>query len=104
LETIATIHRFIAARIERHFRDATALTAGRGEHFSRSTAPHAIAAAARIVGAHRFARLSAIGTAVRLVLKTLLLVKALFAGTKNELAPAIDTVERFIYVHEVRTP
>ena len=61
-------------------------------------------AGSRIAGAHGLARLTAIGAAIGLVLESFLLVKALFAGTENELAPAIYTVEGFIYVHEVRTP
>jgi len=33
-------------------------------------------------------------------LEALLLVEALFARTKHELAPTVDTNERFIYVHD----
>jgi hypothetical protein len=102
LEAIATIHRFVAARIEWHLGDAAALAARRSEHFTGTSAARAVAAPApRIVATHGLASLSAIGTAIGFVLEAFFLVKALFAGTENEFPPAIDTVEGFIYVHEV---
>jgi hypothetical protein len=105
LEAIAAIDRFVAARIERHLGNAATLVAGGRKHFAGTSTARAVATPAPgAAGAHSFASLPAIGTAVGLVLETFLLVKALFAGTENELAPAIDTVERFIYVHEASTP
>jgi hypothetical protein len=105
LEAVAAVHRFIAARIERDLGYAAALAAGRLEHFTRTaTAAAAAFAAAGVAGAHGLARLTAIRTTVRLVLKAFLLVKTLFARTEDELASAVDTVEHFIYVHETRAP
>jgi hypothetical protein len=101
LETIAAIDRFVTAWIERDFGDASALAASCGKHLPRTTAPLAAACATRT---HRFASLTAIRTAIRLVLKAFLFVKPLFARTENELSSAVHTVEHFIYVHEKRTP
>src|SRR5215469_7359452 len=97
-EAIPAIDRFVAARIERHFRHAAAVAARRREHLTRTAGALAAAAA----GAHLLARLTAIRTAVRFGLETFLLVKALFARTEDELASAVHTVEHFIYVHETR--
>jgi hypothetical protein len=104
LETVSAINGFVTAWIERHFGDAAALAARRSEHFARTSAGYAVAVRSGIVSPHGFASLTAIRTTIGLVLETLLLVKALFAGTEDELTPAIDTVEAFIYVHEERTP
>jgi hypothetical protein len=97
-EAIPAIDRFVAARIERHLSDAAALAARRREHFPGTSAALTAAAA----GAHLLARLAAIRTAIWLVLKTFLLVKALFARTEDELTSTVHTVEHFIYVHEMR--
>jgi hypothetical protein len=104
LEAVAAVYRFIAARVERDFGYGAALTARRLEHFPRTAASAAAFAAALIAGAHGLARLTAIGTAVGLVLEAFLLVKALFARSEGELASTVDTVEHFIYVHETRAP
>jgi hypothetical protein len=69
-----------------------------------ATAFAAATATAAIGGAHGFAGLAAVLTAVGFVLETLLLVKPLLAGTEDELASTIHTVEHFISVHETRTP
>jgi hypothetical protein len=99
-EAIPAIHRLVAARIERNLRYATALTARRSEHFTWTAA--ATFATALIRRTHGFARLTTIGATVRLVLKTFLLVKALFARAEDELTSAVYTVEHFIDVHETR--
>ena len=99
-EAIPAIDRLVAARIERHFRHAAAVAARCREHLTRTAG--ALAATAAAAGAHLLARLTAIRTAVRFILKTFLLVKALFARTEDELASTVHTVEHFIYVHETR--
>ena len=101
METIAAKHRLITTRVERNFRYAAAVAARRREHLTR-TAGTLAAATAAAAGAHLLARLAAIRTTVRLILKTFLLVKALFARTEDKLASAVHTVEHFIYVHETR--
>jgi hypothetical protein len=77
------------------------LAARRREHFTW-TATSGAFATALIRRAHGFARLTTVGATVRLVLKTFLLVKALFTGTEDELTSAVYTVEHFIDVHETR--
>jgi hypothetical protein len=83
LETVAAIHRFVTARIERNLCDAATLTAGRGEHFAWTAAADALAPRSRIGRAHGFASLAAIRAAIGFVLKTFLLVKALLARTED---------------------
>jgi hypothetical protein len=101
LEAVAAVHGLIPSRIERDFGHAAALAAGRGEHFARtSAATLATASAALIVGPHGLASLAAVGATVGFVLEAFLLVKALFARTKDELTSTVHTVEHFIYVHE----
>ena len=97
-EAIPAIDRFVAARIKRHFRNSAAVAARCRKHLPGASATLAAGPA----GAHLLARLTAIRTAIRLVLKTLLFVKALFARTEYKLAPAVHTVEHFIDVHETR--
>jgi hypothetical protein len=104
LEAVAAVYRLIAAGIERNFGYAAALTARRREHLARTAAAALAPAAALIARAHGLTRLTAIRTAVGLILKPFLLVKTLFAGAEDELTSAVDTVEHFIYVHETRAP
>jgi hypothetical protein len=106
LETIATINRLIASRIERHFRNASAVTARGLEHLAGTcdTIRSASRAPARVLRTHRLARGTAIRATVGFVLKTLLFVKALLPGAEDELAAAIHAVQHFIDVHERVTP
>ena len=101
-EAIPAVDRFIAARIERHLGHAAAAAARRREHLTGAAGAVAAATAAAAVPAHLLARLTAVGTAIGLVLEAFLLVKGLFARTENELATTVHTVELFIYVHETR--
>ena len=105
LEAVAAVHRLIAARLERHFRNAAALAAGCLVHFPALTAAaHRGSAAAAAGRAHLLARLPAIRAAVRLVLKAFAGIKLLFAGSKSELPTTIDAVQHFINVHLNETP
>jgi len=104
LETIATVHRFVTARIERNLGNIAAVAARCLKHFARTPAAaftHTHASSA-VLRAHRLARGPAIGATVGLVLEAFLLVELLFTRAKYELAAAIDTVQHFIYVHETR--
>jgi hypothetical protein len=103
LEAIAAVYRFVAARLERLFRDAAALAAGGLEHFAALTAAAAHACAAAAV-AHLLARLTAIRTTIGLVLKTFAGVELLFAGRERELASTVHAVQHFINVHLNETP
>jgi hypothetical protein len=91
LETIAAIHRLVAARLKWHFRYAAALAARGLEHFTV-----ALAAARR---AHLLARLPAIRTTVGLILKTFGGVELLLSSRECELTSTVNTVQTFIDVH-----
>jgi hypothetical protein len=84
LEAIAAVDRFVAARLERNFRNAAALAAGRAEHFALAAAAGSAAArtgaAAGSAAAGRFTRRTAIGAPVGLIGKALHCKKLLFAG------------------------
>jgi len=83
--------------LERHLRDAAALAACSLEHLAVALA--ASAGSAACLGAHLLARLTAIRTTVRLILKTFGGVELLFAGRKRELSSTVNTVQHFIDVH-----
>jgi hypothetical protein len=106
LETIATINRLIASRIERHFRYASAVAARGLKHLAGTcdSIPSPSPSTAGVLRTHRFARGTAVRATVGFVLKTLLFVKALFTGAEDELAAAIHAVQHFIDVHERVTP
>ena len=102
MEAVAAVDRFVAARIKRNLGNAAALTARCGEHLPGTAAAALAASAATAIGAHGLTRLAAIRTAIGLVLEAFLFVKTLFARTEDKLPSAVDTVEHFIYVHELR--
>ncbi|MGC2242766.1 MAG: hypothetical protein WBA06_03985 [Candidatus Aquilonibacter sp.] len=103
METIAAVHRLVAARLERHFGHAAALAASCAEHLALATAT-AVSAAA---GTTRTATTTAgcltggttIGATVRLVGKALHGEELLLAGRKRELARTINAVQKFILIH-----
>jgi hypothetical protein len=98
LKTIAAVDRLVAARLERYLRNTAALAARRLVHFPAlaATAHPGSAAGLR---AHLLARLTAIGTTVRLVLKTFAGIKLLFTSGERELPSAVHTVQHFVNVH-----
>jgi len=96
LEAIATIYRLVAARLERHLGYPAALAACSLEHFPAALAAARAPAALR---AHRLARLPAIRTAVRLILKTFSGIELLLSGRECELISAVNTAQTFIDVH-----
>jgi hypothetical protein len=102
LEAIAAIHRLVAARLERNFRNAAALAAGGLEHFTALSAAHTGSAAR--TRAHLLARRTAIGTTVRLVLEAFAGIELLLTGSKCELPSAVHTIQHFINVHLNETP
>jgi hypothetical protein len=104
LEAIAAIHRLVSPRLERHFGYAAALAARGLVHLPALTAAAAHPGPAAGLGTHLFARLTAIRTAVGLVLKTFAGVKLLFACSESELASAVNAVQHFINVHLNETP
>jgi hypothetical protein len=97
LEAIAAVHRFVAARLERHLCYAAALAARSLEHFTALTAAHSGSAAG--TRAHLLTRLTAIGTTIRFVLETFACVELLFTSGERELPAAVHTVQHFINVH-----
>jgi hypothetical protein len=92
--------------LERHFRRLPALAARGLEHLATAAAGCAAAAAvasttaaAAARSALRFTRRAALRAAIGLVLKALARKKLLLAGTKNELAVAINAAQGFVSVH-----
>jgi hypothetical protein len=97
-EAVAAVNRFVAARLERYFRYAAALAAGRLEHFALSAAAATRTAAAAAAGS--FARCAAIAATAGLIRKAFARIEFLFACREREAASAIDASEGFIAVHE----
>src|SRR5215469_15600862 len=90
-EAVAAVNGFVAARLERHFGHAAALTAGRFEHLAMS--------AAATLRASRLASRTAVAAPVGLIGKALHGVKFLLARRERELASAINAGEHFGGVH-----
>jgi len=82
--------------LERHFGYAAALAARGLKHFTGALAAPRAAAALRT---HGFARLTAIRTAVGLILKTFGGVELLFTGRKRKFTSTVNTIQTFIGVH-----
>jgi len=97
LEAIATVHRLVAARLERYLGNAAALAAGRREHFTALAAAHTGTAPGRV--AHLLTRLTAIRATIRLILEAFAGVELLLAGRERELASTVHAVQHFINVH-----
>ncbi|HKU67846.1 MAG TPA: hypothetical protein VJP85_08720 [Candidatus Baltobacteraceae bacterium] len=97
MKAIAAIHRLVAARLERYFRNAAALAARRLVHFAALAAAHTGTAARAVT--HLLACLTAIGASVGFVLETFAGVELLFAGRERELASTVHAVQHFINVH-----
>jgi hypothetical protein len=97
-EAVFAVDRLVAARLERNFRYAAALTAGRLEHLTALAAAAAVATAAAFAAAG-FASGTAIGAAVGLIGEALLREKLLFTRGECERLSAIDAVQHFICVH-----
>ena len=91
-EAVPAIHRFVAARLERNFRQTAALTARRFEQLATVVTGR--------LRPLRFTRGAAIGATVGLISKALHREEFLLAGRKCERASAVDTAERFISVHK----
>jgi alcohol dehydrogenase class IV len=107
-ETIATVHRLVATRLERHFRRLSALAARGLEHLATAASSAAtatgpagvVSAAATAAGsALHLTRGSAFGATVRFVLEAFARKELLFARTKNELAVAINAAQGFVSIH-----
>jgi hypothetical protein len=97
LETIAAVHRLVAARLERYLGYAAALAARGLEHFTALTAAHTGSTAR--ARAHLLPGLTAIGTTVGFVLETFAGIELLFTSGERELPAAVHTVQHFINVH-----
>jgi hypothetical protein len=78
VEAVRAQHRTVAGRLERHFGFLAAIGAGHFVHLARSALGH-------LVG------LTALGAALGLILKALLLIELLLSGSKGELLPAVLT-------------
>src|SRR5579885_2247847 len=103
LETVAAIHRLVAARLERHFRLLPATAARHAVHLARAAAaavPAVAAVSAAATAAVRLPRIlphgATIRTPVRLVLESFGGEKLLFACAEDELGAAIGARQPFI--------
>src|SRR5579883_502754 len=98
-EAVAAIHGLVAARLERNFRYAAALTARCLEHLATATAAAATVvgtAAAAAAAAGRFTRRATIRAPAGLVGESFAGVELLLACGKRKGASAVDAIKGFI--------
>jgi len=98
-EAVAAIHGLVAARLERNFRYAAALTARCLEHLATATAAAATVvgtAAAAAAAAGRFTRRAAIRAPAGLVGESFAGVELLLTCGKRKGASAVDAIKGFI--------
>src|SRR5579883_415003 len=99
-EAVAAIHGLVAARLERNFRYAAALTARCLEHLATATAAAATvvgtAATAAAAATGRFTRRAAIRAPAGLVGESFAGVELLLTCGKRKGASAVDAIKGFI--------
>src|SRR5579872_1214096 len=88
-EAVTAVHRLVAARLERDFRNAAALAAGRFEHLSAAAAAETAATAA---AAGSLAGRAAIAAAARLVGESFACKEFLLACCERERTSAINAI------------